>query len=783
MRTLKQLLKTIFKYRLSSGLTILSLVVAFLGIIILSLYVSYEHSFDNFHKNGDNIYRISFGYDNGSWLPTPIKKMVEENVPEVEKAIVLSSWWDNQLYLPEQTKKDAVSANMLAVSKDFFQMFDFPLLAGELDKALIEPNTLVLSETLAKKLFGTSDVVGKPLMVRGETPFTVSGVVKDIPENSTFKFDAFVSFASYMQPDKDWRGAQTWSEWSFNIFFQLKDGADVNNVIAKISAIDKISEELKSVEEGYSKEEAYVKLTPLKELHFDVKNSYFPTVNKNVLNILTLLIVILLIMGAVNFVNFSTSQAPLRAKSLSVQQILGERKVNARLQIIGEAILLALFALGIALFIHYLVYQKIENLFRIEGLNLDNKPMFYLIFMGFAVLFGIIAGAYPARYITSAPVSQAVKGKMFFSGKGKRFRNVLVTTQFVFTIALIVSALTIEKQLYFWNNFDIGIDKENVLYLHTTGALQKSYQAFADELLKNPEITDYTYSQSLLGGVGMGWGREVDGQQIQITAWPVDERFIDFFDIKITQGRKFSKGESDVNNFILNEKAVQQFGWEKPLEKSMNGLGGKGNIIGVSKNFNFSSLKGEITPMLFWLTNTRKYVIMLKTNTTNYTQLREFIAATAKKFDPENTFEAKFLDDRLEQLYSRETRMANFIEFVALWTILLALTGLLGLIIFISRDRTKEIGIRKVNGATIFEVVKLLNKGVLIWISIAFVIATPIAYYAMSKWLETFAYKTALSWWIFALAGVSALTVALLAVSWQSWRAASRNPVEALRYE
>ncbi|PIF03101.1 MAG: hypothetical protein CR987_00765, partial [Draconibacterium sp.] len=205
--------------------------------------------------------------------------------------------------------------------------------------------------------------------------------------------------------------------------------------------------------------------------------------------------------------------------------------------------------------------------------------------------------------------------------------------------------------------------------------------------------------------------------------------------------------------------------------------------IGVSKNFNFSSLKSEIQPMLFWLTNARKYVIMLKTNTTNYTQLKEFIATTAKKFDPENTFEAKFLDDRLEQLYSRETRMANFIEFVALWTILLALTGLLGLIIFMSRDRVKEIGIRKVNGATIGEIIRLLNKGVLIWLSVAFVIATPIAYYAMNKWLESFAYKTTLSWWIFALAGVSALAVALLAVSWQSWRAARKNPVEALRYE
>ncbi len=777
MRTLKQLLKTIFKYRLSSGLTILSLLVAFLGIIILSLYVNYERSFDKFHKNGDDTYLFSYNFDMGAGLPIPMGQLIKDEVPEIDKFTVFVHWWYwNALYKPEQTLKDGINAKIGNVSDNFFTVFDFPLLTGEPDKVLAKPGTIVISETLAKKIFGTIDVVGKSIMAGTDEPFTITGVMKDMPKNTVLRKDAVTSYIS----DK---AQEDWSEWSYSLFFKLKKDVDKEKVIEKIGNIERIQQTQKGIAKRFSEEASHIVLIPIHDVHYKSNTYMFSLVNPKVLDILTLLIVILLIMGAVNFINFSTSQAPLRAKSLSVQQILGERKVNARLQIIGEAILLALFALGIALFIHHFAYQKIEDLFRIDGLSLDNRPLFYMIFIGFAVLFGLIAGAYPARYITSAPVSQAVKGKMFFSGKGKRFCNVLVTIQFVFTIALIASALTIEKQLNFWNNFDIGIDKENVLYLHTTPVLRESYQAFSDELMKNPEITNYTYAQFLPGNVGMGWGREIDGQQVQLKAWPVDERFIDFFDIKITQGRKFNQGESDINNFILNEKAVQQFGWDKPLEKSLDGLGGKGNFIGVSKNFNFSSLKGEIRPMLFWCTNTRKNVVMLKTSTTNYTQLRDFIASTAKKFDPENTFEAKFLDDSLEQLYSKETRMANFIEFVALWTILLALTGLLGLIIFMSRDRVKEIGIRKVNGATIWEIVRLLNKGVLIWLTIAFIIATPIAYYAMNKWLENFAYKTTLSWWIFALAGLSALLIALLTVSWQSYRAASRNPVEALRYE
>lgn len=774
MRTIRQLFKTILRYRLSSALTLASLVVAFLGIIVLSLYVSYERSFDNFHKNKNDIYLMSFNFDMGSSLPVPMEELIRNEVPDIEKSTVMIKLWNNLVHTPEQTRADAININLTQASSDFFSIFDFPLVAGDANTVLSQPNAIVLSETTAKNIFGTTDVVGKQLKMRG-SDLTVSGVMKDMPKNSTFHQDAFMSMTTKDNTD--------WNEWSFSIFLQLKKGAARAVVEQKVAHIERIAGTLDQIANRFSKEAAEVKFVPLTQLHYGSRGYMFDSVNKTVLDVLSVLIAVLLIMGAVNFINFSTSQAPLRAKSLSVQQILGEAKWKARLQIIGEAVALSLMALGIAFFIHGLIFQRLENLFQITGLSFSRREGFYLIFILLAVVFGIIAAFYPSRYITSAPISQAVKGKMFFSGKGKGFRNILITTQFVFTIALIAASLIIEKQLRFWNNYDIGIDKENVLYLPTTGALQKSYQAFADELMKNTEITNYTYTQFLPGNVGMGWGREVDGQQIQLQAWPVDDRFIDFFGIKMAEGRKFGQGEADINNIILNEKAVQQFGWNNPLERKFPGFDFVGDIVGVSQNFNFESLKGEIRPMLFWRTETRKNNILIKTQGGNFTQIRKYIEDTAKKFDAESTFHARFLDDSLEQLYSKETRMARFIEFVSLWTILLALTGLLGLIIFISRDKIKEIGIRKVNGATIFEVVRMLNKNVLVWLGIAFVIATPLAYYAMNRWLENFTYKTELSWWVFALAGLTSLLVALLTVSWQSWRAASRNPVEALRNE
>jgi len=771
---MKQLFKTIFKYRLSSILTLVSLVVAFLGIIVLTLYVSYERSFDGFHKNKNDIYLMSFKYDMGSSLPVPMEELIRHEVPEIERSVVMREWWNNEFYRTDQTPRDAIRKKAMYASADFFTMFDFPLITGDAKTVLSVPNSVVLSETMAQNIFGTADVVGKQLLASG-SELTVSGVMKDMPKNTSFNCEAVVPLV--IEENQDW------SEWSFTIFFQLKKGADKAVVEKKIAGIERISEILTRIAESFSSEAVAVDLMPLSKIHYGSRSYMFAFINKTVLNVLSVLILVLLVMGAVNFINFSTSQAPLRAKSLSVQQILGATKGSARLQIIGEAVILSLTALGLSFIIHSLVFQHLENLFQITGLSFKGRELLYAGFVLFAILFGVIAAFYPSRYITSPPISQAVKGKMLFSGKGKNFRNVLITVQFVFTIALIAASLTIEKQLHFWNNFDIGIDKENVLYLQTSNVLRNSHQAFADELMKNTEITNYCYSQFLPGRVGMGWGRKVDGKQIQMQAWPIDDRFIDFFGIEMQEGRAFRQGEADMDNFILNEKAVQQFGWEKPMEKRFGGLGAEGEVTGVCKNFNFASLKGEITPMVFWRTDDRKFNILIKTRGGNFTQIRKYIEETARRFDPEGTFEVHFLDEALEQLYNKETRMARFIEFVSLWTILLALTGLLGLIVFISRDKVKEIGIRKVNGASVFEVVRMLNKNVLVWLGIAFIIATPIAYYAMSRWLENFAYKTTLSWWIFAVAGLVSLFVALLTVSWQSLRAASRNPVEALKYE
>ena len=778
MLQFKRIMKSILRYKTSSGLTMLSLIISFLGVLILTLYVSYEKSFDGFHQNNAQVYRLSTK-SYGASMPAVVSEFIQEKVPEIESITTIGYWFSKITTLSGSQTGDNFSASMLFANNSFFDLFTFPLKFGNQATVLAEPNTVVISESFSKKLFSSGNPLGESVLIDGES-FKVSGVMRDFPKNSSFQADCIASFATYLKDGR--RGAKDWNEWSFNIFVKLRNGSNPEMVATKIEQIPKIAEYIKDMKTKFPNQ-PFIKLSPLKKIHF-LPEGNFVTTNPLILDVLILLTIILAVMGAVNFINFSTAQAPLRSKALSILQVLGGRRLSSMAQIITESVILSIVAMVISFVIHLLCYFTIESFFGISGLSFSGRYIFLLWFFLFAVGFGILAGLYPARYITSSPISQAVKGNAHFSGKGKIFRNSLITIQFVFTIALIASAFVIEKQLNYWRNFDIGINKEHVVYLRTTPQLKNHYQAFADELMKDQSIADYTYSQFVPGAIYMGWGREVDGQQIQLKSWPVDDKFLDFFGIKIAEGRKFAKGsKADINTFILNKKAVEQFGWKNPLERKIGGFDFTGQVIGVTENFHFSSLKDEIEPMLFWLTEYRKDNLLLRIKPGNYTETIDFINYTARKFDGENQIEVKFLDDTLNQLYEKEEKIGRFIEFVSIWCILLAMTGLLGLVIFICRDRIKEIGIRKVNGATIVEVVSMINSNIIRWVTIAFVIACPIAYYAMNKWLESFAYKTELSWWIFALAGILALGIALLTVSWQSWKAATRNPVEALRYE
>ena len=773
---MKKIYQSIIKYPVSTVLNILSMVIAFSGIITLVLYVNYENSFDKHHTNYERIYKLQIGKDDGT-LPAVLTPLLTENISDIS---AISPTWDRSYWMSTQKNADKDQTYHLScmfATNDFLDIFSFDYVFGTKNGALTNNQTIVLTQSYAQKLFGNINPVGKKIFLEGQE-FTCTAVIKDLPETSSFNTDCFLSFETLLQQKNSF--AKDWSEWSFRVFLKLNKNNDRADVLTQINNIKRVKEIYSNV--GIEEEEGLY-LQPLKDLHFS-KTSYYKSVNKTVLDVLILLAIILAIMGIVNFVNLLTSQAMQRAKSFAVRRVLGGSRRSSIIQIITESLFISLFSLAIALLLHRLLFPYFEDILQIKGLSFDGREIGYLYFVIFAVIYSVVASIYPAWFITSARVSEALKGLFLFSGKGKLTRNVLLVLQFSFTIMLIIASIAIEKQINFWHNFDTGFKNENVIYLQTNENIINHKQAFTKELLSHPNIIEYTYSQHIPGQVGMTWGRVVDEQYISVTCWPIDEHFLDFFDIEIVKGRKFSNNiEVDKDKFILNQSAAKVFNWDNPLEKKIEGFGFEGSIVGVAKDVNFSSLKETVQPMQFWLTNERQNVLMLKISNGNITETIKHIKKVWNKFEPDLNVDVDFLDDSMNKLYKKEEGIAYFIEFASLWSILLSLTGLLGLSIFIARQRTKEIGIRRTNGASISEIILMLNYGFVKWILIAFTIATPISYYAINKWLENFAYKTQISCWIFLLAGVITLFISVLAVSIQTFRVARKNPVKALRYE
>ncbi len=779
MIKLKLLYKGILKYPTSSGLNLLSLIITFTGILFLSLYVSFEYSFDKFNQNYDNIYRVIIGKD-GVSVPAKIAPIIRNNITDVE---AITPIWKNNNYISTKelmAKKQSFYSNGFYANGDILKIFSFPLIYGDKNTALSQVNGIILSENLSKKLFGDSNPMGKNVLL-GNKNYTVNGVMQNIPKNSSIQADYIASFISISQKAND--APNTWEEWSYRVFLKLNKHSNAVELMKKINRIDEFVEHFGLDKDADDK--APFILKPLSELHFS-NDGLFTTVNSTLLKVLLALIVVLLIMGLVNFINITLAQAFKKVKAVSIMKILGAERNSTIIMSIIEAIFISVFALLISFLLHRLLLPHLQEMLQIPGFDFGGRAQWYFYFLLLAIIFGLIAALYPAIYLSSQNLAQSLKGAHKFTAKGKLVRNSLLILQFVFTIVLISVSIGISKQLDFWHNYNIGIQKDNVIFFRCSKTILAHNDAFVKELMKNHEITDHASSAFAPGGVAMGWGRNVEGKQVNFSCWPIDENFIDFFGIKITKGKAFSKTPGvDKDKFIFNEKAISTFDWKEPLKLSISGFNFEGPVIGICKDFNFASLKDGIQPMAFWLTtdNSWRSNLFLRINPKNRTQLLRYIKTTWANFDPIHTIHIHFLDEALDRQYQREERIARFIKFISIWSILLSLTGLLGLVIFSSRERTKEIGIRKVNGANVISIINMLNSYFLRWLIIAFVIAVPIAYYSLKLWLENFEYRTELSWWIFALAGIITFFISLLTISIFTFSTARQNPVKSLRYE
>ncbi len=770
-------IKSAFKNLKKSGkvtlFNLIGLSVSFAAFLLLSIYIYDELTYDRHNEHFDDIYRLNITIerdgkiDSSHYLPNPLADLIGENIPE---ALAYCSFAHGPgVYSMPDDPSTSFDLYTRAVDSSFIDVFTLKIKSGS-TSPLTGKNRLMISERTAERIFGDEDPVGKTLMAYYSQPYVIDAVYYDMPENSSVRYEAFSTY-----PTDDW--VNDWSEYSFFHYYRFPENVDLELINLKIKAISALQEQFEESDNF----KIHYGFTPLSEVHFFPQ---YGTGNMVFVKTLILVAILLLVMAFVNFVNFAVANAPRLIKSANMRRVVGESKKRLLALSSLESALIISMSFIVALLFSALILQFWPDIFGYE-IYLFNYSHIILYVYFLVVILGILFSFYPARLIVNVKPALALKGVMAFSAKNGTSGKVLTVIQYTISMMLIIGVLFIERQVSFLKNYDLGFEKENVLVLGTTPDIQKQEEAFATELLKNINISDYAYSQFVPGGVGMGWGRDIDGKNVNFKCWPVDERYLNFMGFDVIEGRTFSSNiEADEDKFIFNKKAIEEFGWQESfLGKSIPFFGKEGELIGVVGDMKYASLHEEVQPMAFWLTTTRHNKLSLKISGNNVSETIAFIQSVYDKFETKYSMDYSFLDEKLDRLYKAEEKQAQLILIFCLVSILISIVGALGLIIFMCEYRVKEIGIRKVNGAKVGEIVSLLNFSFIKWIVISFIIATPLSYYFMSIWLKGFAYRIELSWWVFLLAGVIALLISMLTVSWQSFKAARKNPVEALRYE
>lgn len=794
MKNLKIAFRNLLKSKVVTGINLLGLT---LGIVISVLLLSYtrqEKETDTFLKDYENIYALSQNEElTAFYTSRPMIDVLRSRFPDIPFTYATQDW-ANQTFVTDEAGNSYKINQLLNTDSTFFNVFQFDAVAGNPQRALDVTSQIVLKESLAKKIFGSEDPIGKTLQINtsyyNNEPVQVSAVLKDFPENSSFEFDAAISvFLNDKRISWYADNANRWGGQNYNAYFRLPSNINIENFRQQLQALSKTPEVAKNPD---GVEGIFLSFQPFSQLYLHTsKNALaakmLKTGNAQILNILQLIAILIMFMACINYVNLVSAQRQKRNKSVGVIKMLGSQTWGVVQIFLFEAALLLLFVVTLSIVLLPFVLKFFNGLMETNytpSLFLLPQNIIIIVAIILSTLFitGLLPGLIFSRYQSLRLIKPTAEKQ-----KNGFFRNALPVLQFSIAIALIASLFTIKKQNDMMLAKNPGYQREHVLYTSVNREVLGQSQALVNDLKSISGIADITFADGDLVHISQHWGVNFsyDGEEkiIAFDKIGVSSNFLDFFGIKLVQGHNFTKKEYNLEEAIFNQTAIREFGIDD-TEKAR--ILGNGRVIGVVEDFNLRSAHMPIAPVGFFLNGETASYIYLKTNTQTYAQLKSVISQIEQKWNklsPDIPFEYKFMDEEWDNLYKKETQFQKLLSHAGWISILIACLGLFGLSMFVAERRTKEIGIRKINGATIGEILTLLNTSFVKWIIIAFVIATPITYYAMSRWLENFAYKTALSWWIFALAGVAALFVALVTVSWQSWRAASRNPVEALRYE
>ena len=779
INTFKTIYRKALKYKSYTVINITGLSLAFALSSLLFLYVYNEFHVDSFHHNRDRIYRVVDAGDGAAFTNPLLAGELKTAFPEIEEVTRVRH--NASGYYKYENSVVDITYDM-CFDSTVFRMFDFKLIAGTEKEALQNPFSIVLTKSVAKKIFGDKAPLGQVLRYNNQCDFTVSGIIEDLPSNSTFNVDAILPFPvlAYLwegDPKKQSDALTDRDNGSFHTYIMFKPGVDVASIENKITAFSKD----KSDGQDF-------KLQPMNDIYFGYNNRdrWIHKGEKSMVILLLSIAVGLLLISMINYINLNSAITLNNLFSFGIKKILGAKPWQIILNSVVETLLYFTVSIGLATLIVLFINKPFQNILAEEyhfsslltGTNLA-------IALGIILFVALISGMAPVQYFRKAPASAIIKMKRSGNGSSNLLNRPLIIVQFFIAILFIVSAITIKKQVNYINHKNLGFDKELLVYvdLKSYNLTSSEADALKEKLMADSRIQNISYSSGIFGDVRRGTTAELNGKKLLYRRIPADPDYVKTMGYKIVEGRDFSKEmktDETSEAYIINQTLARAFEMENPLQEKLNNH----PIIGVVEDFNFEPVQNSIQPVALlcnptealWIANIRLASGDLKSSI-------QHVESIFKTLKPDSPFRFSFADDRIATYYQKEIQFSKLSVLFSIVNILISCIGLVGLVLFAINGRIKEIGIRKVNGARISEVLIMLNKDFVKWVAIAFVIATPIAYYAMNKWLENFAYKTELSWWIFALAGLMALGIALLTVSWQSWKAATRNPVEALRYE
>ncbi len=801
-------LRNLKRQKSFSAINILGLAIGLGTCFLIVLYIQDELSFDSWHAKGDRIYRVIRETRSGGqsdYLPYTsgaLARTLEQDFPEVEKAVRV-------ITLDVRLDEKKFEMGVCVADPELFEIFDFPFARGNLETAFPNPNAIAITESAAKRLFGDEDPIGKTITAEsnhhgGER--TITAVLKDVPHNSTLQFD-YVSTGGFTSPGAKY----VWENWiptdgwrPVNTYFLLREGVDLKGLSAKLPEfIDRY------MGAEIARTNAY-HLQPLNRIYLYSRQDYnldwyFGDIDR-VYQFGAIAFLVLAI-GCINFTNLTTAQSARRAHEVGLRKVSGAYRSQLMGQFLGESVLTSLVALVLALVaVKFVLPEFNAFFFKQLELNLSSDPLLTIALIGIAVFVGLLAGVYPAFFLSAYEPTETLKGAFRAGSRGQWIRKGLVVVQFAISIILIASTGVIYRQLDFIKNKHLGFNMEQMVLMPIFVLDQETksdpgqklaarYATVKQAFLNHPNVLEAT-AYRWWTGWGGGITRTIRAEGHEGTDWrmpllEVDEDYLDVFQIELVEGRKFDPiaFPTDTSKaFIINQTAVARLGWDDPIGKSFEWVdrvrNRKGTVVGVVKDFHYSPLREKIEPVALTLRSPQFYNLGVRVKAKNMEETLAFFEKTWKQFVPaDQPFDYLMWDQQFEYMYYAEQRAQALTLLSSGMAILLACMGLFGLAAFTVEQRVKEIGVRKVLGASVSNIVILVSRTFAIMVLIANLFAWPVAYFAMRNWLDGFAYRTDLSWWIFVLSGAVALAIALFTVSFHALRAALSNPVEALRHE